>query len=48
MIPHDYKSIDTTPKPSLCCMALVGIVRAIGFVLFVTAMYAAICVFMSY
>lgn len=48
MIAHDYVNIDTSPKPSLCCMAMVGIVRALGFVLFVATMYVTICVFMSY
>ena len=48
MIAHDYVNINTSPRPSLCCMAMVGIVRALGFAVFVAAMYAAICVFMSY
>lgn len=47
MIPHDYKSIDTSPKPSLCCMAMTGIVRALGFVLFVACLYVNVCFFFS-
>lgn len=48
MIPHDYVNIDTSPKPCLYHMAMVGIVRALGFVLFVACLYVNVCVFMSY
>lgn len=47
MIAHDYKSIDTSPKPCLCQMALVGTLRALGFVLFVSCSYMTVFVAFS-
>ena len=47
MTAHDYKAIDTRPKPCLYHMAIIGAVRAIGFVLFVACLYVNVCFFFS-
>ncbi len=47
MIANDYKAINTAPKQCLYHMALVGTLRALGFVLFVSCLYMTVFIAFS-
>jgi hypothetical protein len=47
MIAHDYKSINTSPKPCLCKLTALAIAQTICLAAFMAVMWVTICLLMA-